>query len=76
MVTIKLLVYPISLGGKDLLMQILKDNLLIFSIVVWINNLVIVSMGGQRLDTNYLIGLLVIYIPISLMHLFSIFKGK
>ena len=76
MVTIKLLVYPISLGGKDLLMQILKDNLLIFSILVWINNLVIVSMGGQRLDTNYLIGLLVIYIPISLMHLFSIFKGK
>lgn len=69
----KLLLYPVMMGGKDTLLKIVGKNLFLINIMVWLSCLITVIYMSNIVSKNIYIGIMIAYIPLSLLYLYKIF---
>ena len=74
LVFMKLVFLPITMGGKDTLLRIVGNNLFLINILVWIISLVTVITASDVVNKNIYTGILIAYIPLSLLYLYKIFS--
>jgi len=75
-VAVKLIFYPIVIGGKDTLMKIIKSNLTIVNILIWIASLIVFLDAQNNLNKNVYIGVLIAYVPLSIMFFYNLLNKK
>ena len=74
LVMVKLLFYPVIMGGKDTLLKIVGNNLFLINILVWVTCLVTVISMSNIVNKNIYTGVLIAYIPLSLFYLYKMFQ--
>lgn len=65
---------PLIYGGRKILLELMKQNINIINIIIFINSIILVGLSSNYFNTKVYTGILIGYIPLSLMYLHNIWK--
>lgn len=68
----KMLFYPLVIGGGDIILKIINQNFFVIRLILILMSIVFVALIGDKVNKSVYNGILIGYVPLLLMNIWSI----